>query len=114
MDLLQNLQFLTILVQGVSFVAAFAAMAAAVIMYQVTKKFGSGILAHGFKTIATGVLFLALGIIIDAVNTYLQITYSDLASVGVFLIKGACFVIGTYIIVIGSKKTADKLENLTK
>lgn len=114
MQLFDNLKFLTILVQGISFVAAFAAIAASIIMYQVTKKFGSGILAHGFKTIGTGVLFLALGIIIDAINTYLQVSYNDAASVGVFIIKGSCFVIGTYIIVIGSKKTADKLESLTK
>jgi len=114
MNLLNNLQFLTILVQGVSFIAAFAALTASVIMYQVTKKFGSGILAHGFKTIGTGVLFIALGIIIDAINTYLQITPTELASAGVFLIKGICFVTGTYIIVIGSKKTADRLENLTR
>ena len=109
-----SVQFMTILVNGISFIAAFAAIAAAVIMYQVTKKFGSGILAHGFKTIGTGVLFLALGIIIDAVKSYLQISYSNVYSVGVFIIKGACFVIGTYTIVIGSKRTIDKLENLTK
>lgn len=109
-----SVQFLTIVVNGISFIAAFAAIAAAVIMYQVTKKFGSGILAHGFKTIGTGVLFLAMGIIVDALNSYLQISYSSVYSVGVFLIKGACFVIGMYIIVIGSKRTIDKLENLTK
>lgn len=109
-----SVQFLTIIVNGISFIAAFAAIAASVIMYQVTKKFGSGILAHGFKTIGTGVLFIALGIIIDAVNSYLQISYSNLYSVVVFLIKGSCFVIGTYTIVIGSKRTIDKLENLTK
>ncbi len=109
-----SIQFLTIVVNGISFVAAFAAIAAAVIMYQVTKKFGSGILAHGFKTIGTGVLFLAMGIIIDAINSYLQISYSSVYSVGVYVIKGACFVIGMYIIVIGSKRTIDKLENLTK
>lgn len=109
-----SIQFLTIIVNGISFIAAFAAIAASVIMYQVTKKFGSGILAHGFKTIGTGVLFIAMGIIIDAVNSYLQINYSSVYSVGVFVIKGACFVIGTYTIVIGSKRTIDKLENLTK
>lgn len=109
-----NVQFLTIMVNGISFIAAFAAIAAAVIMYQVTKKFGSGILAHGFKAIGTGVLFIAMGIIIDALNNYLKISYSNVYSVGVFLIKGGCFVIGTYIIVIGSKRTIDKLENLTK
>lgn len=109
-----SVQFLTILVNGISFIAAFAAIAAAVIMYQVTKKFGSGILARGFRTIGTGVLFIALGIIIDAINSYLQISYSNVFTVGVFLIKGICFVVGTYTIVIGSKKTIDKLENLTK
>lgn len=111
---IDSVHFLTIVVNGISFIAAFAAIAAAVIMYQVTKKFGSGILAHGFKTIGTGVLFLAMGIIVDAVNSYLQISYSSVYSVGVFLIKGACFVVGMYIIVIGSKRTIDKLENLTK
>lgn len=109
-----SVQFLTIIVNSISFIAAFAAIAASVIMYQVTKKFGSGILAHGFKTIGTGVLFIALAIIIDAVNSYLQISYNSIYSVIVFLIKGSCFVIGTYTIVIGSKRTIDKLENLTK
>jgi hypothetical protein len=107
-------EFINIIVNGISFIAAFAAIAAAIIMYQVTKKFGSGILAHGFKTIGTGVLFLSLGIIIDALNSYLQIGYNSPYSVGVFLIKGICYVVGMYIIVIGSKRTIDKLENLTK
>lgn len=105
---------MTIVVNGISFIAAFAAITASVIMYQVTKKFGSGILAHGFKTIGTGVLFVALGIIIDAINSYLQIGASNFFSVGVYVIKGVCFVVGTYTIVIGSKRTIDKLENLTK
>lgn len=112
--MIDNTRFFAILVEGISFVAAFAGLAAAVIMYQVTKKFGSGILAAGFKSIALGVLFIALAIIIDAINSYLQLTYNNIFSVSVFLIKGACFVIGTYIIVIGTKKTADKLESLTK
>lgn len=107
-------RFFTILVEGVSFIAAFAAIAAAMIMYQVTKKFGTGILASGFKSISAGVLFLALGIIIDALNSYFLLSYNNIFSALVFLIKGMCFVVGTYIIVIGSKRTADKLESLTK
>lgn len=113
MDIIQSFKFLTIAIQGISFIAAFASITAAVIMFQVTKKFGSGILAHGFKMIATGVLFLALGMIIDAANVYFQLAYNNIASVGVFFMKGICFVVGTYIIVIGSKGTIDKLENLT-
>lgn len=109
-----SVRFLSILVNGISFIAAFAAIAAAVIMYEVTKKFGSGILANGFKSIAAGVLFIALGIIIDAVNSYFQLSYNNIYAVSVFVIKGACFVVGTYIIVIGSKRTADHLESLTK
>jgi len=112
--MIDNIKLFTILIQAISFIASFAAIAAAVIMYQVTKKFGSGILANGFKSIAAGVLFLALGIIIDALNSYFALSYNNIYSVLVFIIKGACFVIGTYIIVIGTKNTADKLENLTK
>ncbi len=106
-------KLLTIVLQGGSFIAAFAALAAAVIMLQVTKKFGTGILASGFKSISLGVLFIAFGIIIDAINTYLQISNNILVT-AVLVAKEACFVIGTYIIVIGSKKTGDKLESLTK
>lgn len=106
-------KLLTIVLQGGSFIAAFAALAAAVIMLQVTKKFGTGILASGFKSISLGVLFIAFGIIIDAVNTYLQISNNILVT-AVLVAKEACFVVGTYIIVIGSKKTGDKLESLTK
>lgn len=112
--MIDTAQFFTILVNGVSFVAAFAAIAASVLMYQVTKKFGSGILASGFKSISAGVLFLALGIIIDALNSYFLLSYNNVFSALIFLIKGICFVVGTYIIVIGSKRTADKLESLTK
>lgn len=109
-----NLAFLSIMVNGISFIAAFAAIAAAILMYEVTKKFGSGILASGFKNIAAGVLFIALGIIIDAITSYFQFSYTNIYAVSIFMIKGVCFVLGTYIIVIGSKKTADRLENLTK
>lgn len=103
-----------LIAEGSSFIAAFAALAAAIIMYQVTKKFGTGILASGFKTIGGGVFFLALGIIIDTLNSYLQLSYDNIYSISLFVIKGACFVIGTYTIVIGTKNTADRLENLTK
>lgn len=106
-------KLITILVQAGSFVSAFAAIAAGLIMASVTKKFGTGILASGFKTISLGVIFIALGIIIDAVNAYLQIS-SNAVSLSILLVKETLFVIGTYTIVIGSKKTGDKLESLTK
>lgn len=106
-------KLLTIVIQGGSFVAAFAAIAAGVIMSSVTKKFGTGILASGFRTISMGVLFIAGGIIIDAINSYIQIS-SNLVIVFVLILKEILFVAGTYIIVIGSKSTGDKLESLTK
>jgi uncharacterized membrane protein YdcZ (DUF606 family) len=104
----------TILVQGIAFIASFAALSAAVIMYQLTRKFGSGILASGFKSISGGIFLIALGMIIDALNSYFLLTTNNLYSVLVFFIKGICFVTGTYVIVIGAKRTADKLESLTK
>lgn len=106
-------KLLTIIVQSGSFIAAFAAISAGVIMSSVTKKFGTGILASGFKTISMGVFFIAAGIIIDAINSYIQINSNVILTV-VLILKEAFFVIGTYIIVVGSKKTGDKIESLTK
>lgn len=106
-------KLLTIIVQSGSFMAAFAAISAGVIMSSVTKKFGTGILASGFKTISIGVFFIAAGIIIDAINSYIQIN-SNVILTAVVISKEAFFVLGTYIIVVGSKKTGDKIESLTK
>lgn len=114
-----NLPLLTIAIQAGSFIAAFAAIAAGVLMFSVTKKFGTGILASGFKRISIGVLLIAGGIIIDAVQSYMTQAaelFMDLQSITllIILVKDILFVLGTYIIVIGSKSTGDKLENLTK
>lgn len=104
---------LTIIIQSGSFIAAFAAIAAGVIMASVTKKFGTGILASGFKSISVGVLLIAGGIILDAVNSYLQLSVGGFFA-ALLLIKEILFVAGTYVIVIGSKSTGDKIESLTK
>ncbi len=106
-------KLLPIVIQAASFIAAFAAIAAGVVMYSVRKKFGTGILASGFKTIAIGVIFIAIGIIIDAFNPYIQIQ-GNIMTAAILIAKESLFVIGTYIIVIGSKNTGDKLESLTK
>src|SRR3989344_2604341 len=105
-------RILTIVIQAASFIATFAAITAAIVMSSVRKKFGTGILALGFRTIAIGVFFIALGIVLDSASTYLQA--QGTISVVLLLVKESLFVIGTYIIVIGSKRTVDKLESLTK
>lgn len=105
---------LTIMIQAGAFIAAFAAITAGIIMHSVTKKFGTGILASGFKNISIGVTFIALGIIIDALNEYLKFNNNMSITLVILFTKDILFVLGTYIIVIGSKKTGDKLESLTK
>ena len=110
-------KLLTIAIEAGAFISTMAALVAAMIMLRVTRKFGTGILASGFKAISFGVLFIALGIMVDAVESYLQI--EGFTGLGQFItiilvIKLVLFVIGTYIIVIGSKRTGDKLESLTK
>lgn len=111
---IDSAEFISILVQGFPFISVFAGIAASVIMFQVTKKFGTGILADGFRSIANGVLFIALGIIVDAAINYFHLSGENLYSAGLLFIEGICFVVGTYIIVIGSKKMAEKLESLTQ
>lgn len=107
-------KLMAILVEAGSFIAAFAGISAGFMMSAVTKKFGTGILASGFRSISVGVFFIAAGIIIDAANSYIQISTNAVVITAILLAKEAFFVIGTYIIVIGSKKTGDKLESLTK
>lgn len=105
-------KFLAIGVQASAFISAFAGIAAGLLMAKVTKKFGTGILASGFKSIAIGVFLIAFGIVLDAIQVYFQIS----TSIGtiIIILRGILFVVGTYIIVIASKNTNDKLETLTK
>lgn len=107
-------RLLPVLVEAASFIAAFAAIAAAVIMARFIRKFVTGILSVGFKTIGIGIFVLALGIIIDAVEIYTQALKNPSALSFLLIIRQVFFVVGTYIIVIASKNMGDKLEMLSK
>ncbi len=106
----------TIFIEGSSFISALASISAGIIMARLNKKFGTGILASGFKAIAIGILFIGAGILIDAVESYMEVSgyINPQLTIVLLLAKAPFFIIGTYIIVIGSKKTGDKLESLTK
>lgn len=103
-----------IFVQATSFIAAFAAIVAAVIMARVIRKFVTGILAVGFRTIGIGIFILAIAIIIDVTEDYTQMLVSPFISGLLLVIRQILFVIGTYTIVIGCKNMGDKLEILSK
>ena len=103
----------TVIIQAATFIAAFAAITANILMSSVVKKFGTGILASGFKTISVGIFLIAIAIILDVFNFYFQ-SYEDAFILFVAITKEILFVLGTFIIVIASKRTADKLESLTK
>lgn len=107
-------RLLSALIQAGSFISVFAGITAGFVMANVRKKFGTGLLATGFKSISIGVFFIAGGIIVDSLQTYITISNNTAVNALIIGIKEALFVIGTYIIVIGSKKTGDKLESLTK
>lgn len=102
---------LAIITQAGYFIAVFAAIAAAFIMSTVTKKFGGGILALGFKIMSGGIVLITLGIIIDALLYYFQVS-SGALSTSLVILKEIFFVTGAYTVVIGSKKTVDQLKNL--
>lgn len=117
--ILDTAKLLNVILEAGSFISAFAAIVAGFLMAQVTKKFGSGILASGFKTNSLGIFFIAVAILIDALNTYVVVNnYQNLLPayviIALALVKEIFFIIGTYIIVIGSKKTGDKIEGLMK
>lgn len=105
---------LTVSIQIASFMASFAGIAAGAIMSNVSNKFHSGILAYGYKATAIGIIFIAAGIITDSLAIYVLSFNSQVINTILLILKEVFFVVGTYIIVIGNKKTADKLQTLTK
>jgi hypothetical protein len=104
----------SVLVEVASFIAAFAAIAAAIIMARFIRKFVTGILSMGFKTIGIGIFVLALGIIVDAIEVYIQASNNPSSLNFLLIVRQIFFVLGAYIIVIGSKNMGDKLEMLSK
>jgi len=116
--MIDTTKLLTVAIEAGSFISAFAAIVAGIVMFRITRKFGSGFLASGFKSLAIGVFFIAAGILVDAIQGYIQtsnfIPLMTQITIVLTLVKELLFVLGTYIIVIGSKKTGDKLESLTK
>lgn len=104
-------KILPLLIEGASFVSAFAAIAAGIIMAKFIKKFVSGILSTGFKAIGVGIFILAIAIIVDTALLILNAS----SPISIFLIaRQILLLIGTYIIVIASKTMGDKLETLSK
>ncbi|MBI4039209.1 hypothetical protein HY388_00065 [Candidatus Daviesbacteria bacterium] len=95
------------IIEVAAFLSAFAGIVAALVMFQVTKKFGTGLVASGYRYIAFGVLFIGVAMVIDAISLVLGLQ-GDYIS----LFKAILLAIGTYIIVIGTKNTADRLEKL--
>ena len=108
------IKLISVLTEAASFIAAFAAITSAIIMARFIKKFATGILATGFKTIGIGIFVLALGIIVDAININIQTLESPQILITLVVIKQVFFVVGSYIIVIGSKNMGDKLEMMSK
>lgn len=88
-------------------VSALAGISAAIIMRRVTTHFGTGIIATGYRFTAGGVAIIGLAMFIESIIEYLQIRIDAL-----ILVKEILLVLGTYIIVVGTKLTADKLDNL--
>ncbi len=103
-----------LVIEAISFISAFAAIAAGVIMAKFLRKFVAGILARGFKTIGIGIFILALGIIMDATEIYTQALNTSGFLTALLILKPIIFLIGTYTIVTGSKTMGDKLETLSK
>lgn len=107
-------KILPLFIEGTSFISAFAAITAGIIMAKFIRKFVTGILATGFKTIGIGIFIIALAIIIDAVALYIQVLNTPAPLNILLVIRQILLVIGTYIIVIASKTMGDKLEALSK
>jgi len=101
-------------IEVVSLVAALAAIIATIITSQFLNKFATGILAMGFKTIGIGIGIIALGIVIDTIQIYIQIASNSSALSLLLIVRQIFFVLGTYVIIIGSKNMGNRLSELSK
>ena len=95
-------------IQAAAFISALAGISAAAIMTRITRHFGTGIVATGYRFTALGVAVIGTAMFLESVLHYLQMQTPILT-----LLKEVMLVLGTYIIVMGTKITADKLDNLT-
>lgn len=91
-----------------AFLSAAAGIVAALIIFDLTKKFGAGIVATGFRYTAWGVTIIGTALLLEGILQFIQIRIP-----GLTLIKEILLLLGTYTIVIGTKLTADRLEDLT-
>ena len=107
-------KLLNIIIEAGAIISTIAGIVAGVIIFRSTKKFQTGILAGAFKSVSVGVILLAFGILADGIQTYLNLSGISFVSTWLLIFKDGLFVVGTYIIVIGVKKTGDKFESLTK
>lgn len=105
---LSNFFTLSKIIEIAALVSALAGISAAIIMKRVTAHFGTGIVATGYRYTALGVAIIGLSMLIESAIKSLQIRIEALV-----LVKEILLVAGTYIIVIGTKITADKLDSLT-
>lgn len=96
------------IIEIAALISALAGISAAIIMKKVTAHFGTGIVATGYRFTTAGVAMIGLAMLIEAIIKSGQIQEDILV-----LAKEILLVFGTYIIVIGTKLTADKLDRLT-
>jgi hypothetical protein len=111
---MDNQGIVIIFIKATSLVAAFAAIMATIIISRFLNKFATGILAMGFKTIGIGIGIIALGIVIDTIQIYIQAVSNSSALSLLLIVRQIFFVLGTYVIIIGSKNMGDKLAELSK
>jgi len=103
-------ELIPILIQGIPFIAVFAGLAVVIIMYRISHKFAGGIVAEGFRYLVVGLLFITLGILLDAFSSYFMM--NNELSLVYLISKGLLFVVGMYVIVVGSKKMSDALDTI--
>lgn len=89
------------------FLAPVASLFASVVCFQLTRKFGRGVLANGFQEVAVGVLFISVGLFIDALIVFSPLDINFIRLVSKIALAG-----GAYIILIAIKGVAKGLEKI--
>lgn len=92
-----------------SFFSVIVGLFAVYLMITVARKFGTGIVADGFRYVTIGVIFIVAATLFESF-----IRFYEIRAELVRFTREVLLIIGTYAIVIGAKITADKLEDIHK
>lgn len=110
---MDNLSLLDIAMRIVPVIIGVLAIVVTLVMFSISRRFGTGILSAGFRAIAHAFIYISAGLLIHGI-TMATIPDGGMLTMIFHTIAYLLIIIGMALILKASKDTADKMQILTK